>query len=64
MTNRLKFWCALSLAILLVNSALLWAFPTATAFNVANLLLHVALGAASGYSCATVAAKNRAWAGL
>jgi Tfp pilus assembly protein PilF len=48
MTNRLKFWCAVSLAILLVNSALLWAFPSATAFNVANLLLHVGLGAALG----------------
>jgi tetratricopeptide (TPR) repeat protein len=46
MHNRLKFWCAVSLAILLVNSALLWAFPTATAFNVANLLLHVFLGVA------------------
>ncbi len=48
MRNRLKFWCLVSLAILLVNSALLWAFPTATAFNVANLLLHVLLGAAVG----------------
>ncbi len=48
MTNRLKFWCSLSLAILLVNSALLWAFPLATAFTVANLLLHVGLGAALG----------------
>jgi Flp pilus assembly protein TadD len=48
MTNRLKFWSAVSLAILLVNSALLWAFPSATAFNVANLLLHVGLGAALG----------------
>ncbi len=48
MTNRLKFWCTVSLAILLVNSALLWAFPMATAFNVANLLLHVGLGAALG----------------
>ena len=48
MHNRLKFWCTVSLAILLVNSALLWAFPSATAFNVANLLLHVALGAAVG----------------
>src|SRR6478609_1514874 len=46
MPSRLKFWCAASLAILLVNSALLWAFPTATAFNVANLLLHVLLGVA------------------
>jgi len=48
MTNRLKFWCAVSLALLLINSALLWAFPLATAFNVANLLLHVGLGAAVG----------------
>src|SRR6476646_1095119 len=46
MPSRLKFWCTASLAILLVNSALLWAFPTATAFNVANLLLHVFLGVA------------------
>ena len=46
MPSCLKFWCAASLAILLVNSALLWAFPTATAFNVANLLLHVLLGVA------------------
>jgi tetratricopeptide (TPR) repeat protein len=48
MSSRLKFWCAAALAILLVNSALLWAFPAATAFNVANLLLHVALGAVLG----------------
>jgi Flp pilus assembly protein TadD len=48
MQNRLKFWCVVSLAILLVNSILLWAFPAATAFNVANLLLHVGLGAAVG----------------
>jgi 4-amino-4-deoxy-L-arabinose transferase-like glycosyltransferase len=58
MTNRLKFWCALSLAILLVNSALLWAFPTATAFNVANLLLHVALGAALGIAALLVARQE------
>jgi hypothetical protein len=48
MTDRLKFWCAVALAILLINSALLWAFPAATAFNVINLLLHVALGAVAG----------------
>ncbi len=48
MSNRLKFWCALSLAILVINSALLWAFPVATTFTVANLLLHVGLGAALG----------------
>ncbi|MGA8026838.1 MAG: multiheme c-type cytochrome, partial [Bryobacteraceae bacterium] len=48
MNRRLTLLCALSAAILLVNSALLWAFPTATAFNVVNLLLHVALGAVVG----------------
>ena len=58
MTNRLKFWCALSLAILLVNSALLWAFPTATAFNIANLLLHVGLGAALGIVALLVARQE------
>ncbi len=48
MNRRLSILCALSTAILLINSALLWAFPTATAFNVANLLLHVGLGATLG----------------
>lgn len=48
MTRRLKLLCAIAGAILLVNSAVLWAFPMATAFNVANLLLHVGLGAAVG----------------
>ena len=58
MTNRLKFWCALSLAILLINSALMWAFPTATGFNVANVLLHVGLGAALGIVALFVARKE------
>ncbi len=58
MTNRLKFWCAVSLAILLINSALLWAFPMATAFNVANLLLHVGLGAALGVVAILLARKE------
>jgi tetratricopeptide (TPR) repeat protein len=48
MTRRLTILCAISAAILVVNSALLWAFPAATAFNVANLLLHVGLGAVAG----------------
>ena len=46
--QRLPTLYAISIAILLINSALLWAFPAATAFNVANLLLHVGLGAAVG----------------
>jgi len=57
-TNRLKFWCALSLAILLVNSALLWAFPGATSLNIANLLLHVGLGAALGIVALFVARRE------
>ena len=48
MQTRLRFLVVLSLGILLLNSVLLWAFPTATAFNVANLLLHVGLGAVAG----------------
>lgn len=55
MSNRLKFWCSLSLAILLINSALLWAFPLATTFNVTNLLLHVGLGATLGIVALLVA---------
>ncbi|HEX4748216.1 MAG TPA: tetratricopeptide repeat protein [Bryobacteraceae bacterium] len=48
MSRRVQFAVVISLAVLATNSALLWAFPTATAFNVANLLLHVGLGAALG----------------
>ncbi len=48
MKGRLTNICIGLGAILLINSALLWAFPAATAFNVANLLLHVAAGAALG----------------
>ncbi len=54
MKHRLTTICVVSGAILLVNSALLWAFPTATAFNVANLLLHVALGAVMGLAALLV----------
>ncbi|MBV9406073.1 MAG: hypothetical protein JO211_12075, partial [Acidobacteriaceae bacterium] len=46
--NRLRTICVVSAAILIINSALLWAFPAATAFNVANLLLHVVLGGVLG----------------
>jgi tetratricopeptide (TPR) repeat protein len=48
MSRRMQAACLLGLAALAVNSALLWAFPSATAFNVANLLLHVGLGALLG----------------
>ncbi len=48
MKHRLTIFCVIAGAILLVNSTLLWAFPTATAFNVANLLIHVGLGGVMG----------------
>ncbi|HZS56019.1 MAG TPA: tetratricopeptide repeat protein [Bryobacteraceae bacterium] len=48
MNRRVQTACIVCLAALAINSALLWAFPTATAFNVANLLLHIGLGAALG----------------
>ncbi|MBV9613506.1 MAG: hypothetical protein JO091_13615, partial [Acidobacteriaceae bacterium] len=48
MNARLRAVGIVSGAILIVNSALLWAFPAATAFNVANVLLHVLLGAVLG----------------
>ncbi len=48
MQRRVYAACLISLAALAINSGLLWAFPTATAFNVANLLLHVGLGALAG----------------
>ena len=48
MTRRLRLLLAISVGILLVNSVLLAGFPTATAFNVANLLLHIGLGAVVG----------------
>ena len=48
MQARIRFWISVSLGILCVNSILLWSFPSATAFNVANLLLHCGLGAGVG----------------
>ena len=48
MPRRLQTACIIGLAALALNSALLWAFPAATAFNVANLLLHIGLGAVLG----------------
>ncbi len=59
MTRRLTSLCTIALAILLVNSAMLAAFPTATAFNVANLLLHVGLGAAVGIAAVALAKVER-----
>ncbi len=59
MLTRIRSLVALSLGILLLNSILLWAFPTATAFNVANLLLHVGLGALVGI-LAVICAKTDA----
>ncbi|HEY7306992.1 MAG TPA: tetratricopeptide repeat protein [Bryobacteraceae bacterium] len=56
--RRLTILCTISLAILLVNSAVLAAFPTATAFNVANLLLHVGLGAVVGILAVYLARKD------
>lgn len=48
MNRHLTTVCIICAVVLVINSALLWAFPTATAFNVANLLLHVAAGALLG----------------
>jgi tetratricopeptide (TPR) repeat protein len=63
MTRRLPILCALAGLILIVNSALLWAFPAATAFNVANLLLHVGLGAVMGVIALLLARPQpRLWA--
>ncbi|MGH9582976.1 MAG: tetratricopeptide repeat protein, partial [Bryobacteraceae bacterium] len=48
MKRKLSVFCVIAVAVLFANSALLWAFPAATAFNVANVLLHIVLGAAVG----------------
>lgn len=56
--RRLATLCTVSIAILLINSAVLAAFPTATAFNVANLLLHVGLGAVAGVLGVVLARKD------
>ncbi len=56
--RRLTILCTVAVAILLVNSAVLAAFPTATAFNVVNLLLHVGLGAAAGVIGVILARKD------
>jgi Flp pilus assembly protein TadD len=49
---------AVSVGVLLANSALLWAFPAATAFNVANVLLHVVMGAAAGIAAVLLVQKQ------
>ena len=49
MTRRLTLVCAICGAILLINSAVLAAFPTtATIFGIGNVLLHIVLGAVVG----------------
>lgn len=48
MKNRLIPLCTLAGALLLINSAFLAGFPSATAFYIANIFLHVALGAFAG----------------
>lgn len=49
MTRRLTVVCAICVAILLINSAVLAAFPTtATILGIGNVLLHIVLGAAIG----------------
>ena len=48
MKNRLLPVCAVAGALLLINSAFLAGFPSATAFYIANIFLHIALGAFAG----------------
>jgi hypothetical protein len=49
MTRRFTIICVISVAILLINSAVLAAFPTtATFFGIGNVLLHIVLGAVVG----------------
>lgn len=48
MRTRLIQICTISIAVLLVNSALLAAFPSDNAFEIFNVLLHLGLGATVG----------------
>src|SRR5436309_11559107 len=47
--RSLTILCTIAVAILLINSAVLAAFPTtATVFGIGNVLLHIVLGAVIG----------------
>ncbi len=60
MTRRLTIICALCGAILLINSAVLAAFPTtASIFGIGNVLLHIVLGAVIGVLAAILLRKER-----
>ena len=48
MTRNLSIICLVTIGVLAVNSALLAAFPSDSLFTIANVLLHLALGAVAG----------------
>ncbi len=58
MVRRLSFVCLICFGILLVNSALLAAFPTDTLFEVFNVVLHIVLGGAVGAAALLLARRE------
>ena len=58
-TARFRAIFCLAAAFLAVNSALLWAFPIATAFYAGNVLLHLAVGLLVGAAALTLVKTDR-----
>src|SRR5438270_11215250 len=59
MQRRLLVLSIFGTALLLINSALLAAFPTDSLFEIANVLLHMGLGAAVGVAAVMLARVDR-----
>ncbi|HEY1214472.1 MAG TPA: hypothetical protein VGE93_12635, partial [Bryobacteraceae bacterium] len=59
MNSRFLTLCAVTGALLLLNSAFLAGFPSATAFYIANVILHMAVGAFAGVLAVLAARVER-----
>lgn len=59
MRVRIFVICFAAVAVLLVNSVFLWAFPAASPFYVGNVLLHVGLGAVAGIAALFLLKRER-----
>src|SRR5580704_399705 len=58
MHSKLSKWIAIAFLILLLNTAYVAAFASATVFYMANVLLHLALGLALSIATIFLIAKN------
>src|SRR5882724_12654146 len=59
MPSRLLKWSAIAFLVLLLNTAYIAAFASATLFYMGNVLIHLALGAALSIAVVILIAKNQ-----